>query len=318
MILLWGMPGDDPLMAVHDALLRRGAPVSFLDQRAVLRTEAELRVDGRVTGLLRLDGDELALEEIRAVYLRPYETARIPTVRAAGSEGATAHATALEDILVSWLDVTPALVLNRPAAMASNGSKPYQASLIRAAGLAVPDTLLTTEAESVRAFVEEHGRVIYKSISGVRSIVTALEGTELDRLDEVAWCPTQFQAWVPGVDVRVHVVGTELFSCEISSKADDYRYAAAQGDEARFRPSTLPPEVADACRRLARKLELPLAGIDLRRTPDGEWCCFEVNPSPGFTYFQAAVGHPIADAVAELLMSAPDPVHPMPTGVASA
>jgi len=48
-------------------------------------------------------------------------------------------------------------------------------------------------------------------------------------------------------------------------------------------------------------MSLVLAGNDLRRTPDGQWFCFEVNPSPGFTYYEQATGQPIADAIASIL-----------------
>ena len=44
-----------------------------------------------------------------------------------------------------------------------------------------------------------------------------------------------------------------------------------------------------------------LAGIDLRLTDDGRWFCFEVNPSPGFTYYEQATGQPIARSIARLL-----------------
>jgi D-alanine-D-alanine ligase-like ATP-grasp enzyme len=50
---------------------------------------------------------------------------------------------------------------------------------------------------------------------------------------------------------------------------------------------------------------LAVAGIDLRRTPEGQWYCFEVNPSPGFTYFQAQAGQAIDQAIAQLLLQAP-------------
>lgn len=53
---------------------------------------------------------------------------------------------------------------------------------------------------------------------------------------------------------------------------------------------------------LAELTELPLAGIDLRRTADNEWYCFEINPSPGFSYYENATGQPIADAIAGLLL----------------
>jgi D-alanine-D-alanine ligase-like ATP-grasp enzyme len=53
--------------------------------------------------------------------------------------------------------------------------------------------------------------------------------------------------------------------------------------------------------RLATAIGLPSAGIDLRRTQEGRWYCFEVNPSPGFTFYQDATGQRIAEAVAILL-----------------
>ena len=60
-------------------------------------------------------------------------------------------------------------------------------------------------------------------------------------------------------------------------------------------------ENVERCRRLAAGVNLPVAGIDLRVTAKGEWYCFEVNPSPGFTYYQDATGQPIAEAIAQFL-----------------
>ncbi len=54
--------------------------------------------------------------------------------------------------------------------------------------------------------------------------------------------------------------------------------------------------------RLAAGMGLLVAGIDLRVTPDDQWFCFEVNPSPGFTFYEDATGQPIAAAIADLLM----------------
>ena len=46
---------------------------------------------------------------------------------------------------------------------------------------------------------------------------------------------------------------------------------------------------------------LALAGIDLRRGRDGETYCFEVNPLPGFHFYERHSGQPISEAVAALL-----------------
>ena len=112
--------------------------------------------------------------------------------------------------------------------MGSNSSKPYQAQLIREYGFEVPPTLITNEPEQVLAFRAEHRRIVYKSISGVRSIVQTFDDDDLGRLRAIRWCPTQFQAFVEGVDVRVHVVGDEVFATECASDATDYRYAKRQ------------------------------------------------------------------------------------------
>ena len=186
--------------------------------------------------------------------------------------------------------------------MGSNGSKCYQAQLICANGFVVPETLVTNDPERVRAFYGRHQkRVIYKSISGVRSIVQLLKDEDLERLDAIRACPTQFQAFVAGTNVRVHTVGAEVFATAIHTEATDYRYATRQGSEAELEAFTLPDALAARCLKLAQGLGLAFAGIDLKFTPQGEVYCFEVNPSPAFSYYEAHTGQPIARSVARYL-----------------
>ena len=222
--------------------------------------------------------------------------------RAAGYESAAwFHAISVEDVLISWAQLTPAFVVNRPDAMAANGSKPYQGALIEAHGFCVPDTLITTDPVAALEFWERHGDVVYKSLSGIRSIVSRLAPEDLDRLDDLVWCPTQFQQYIAGDDYRVHVVGDDLFACRIASAADDYRYADASVS---MRACDLPADVARRCVELATAMDLPVAGLDLRRSNDGSWYCFEVNPSPGYTYFQESTSQPIDESIAQLLANA--------------
>jgi uncharacterized circularly permuted ATP-grasp superfamily protein len=49
---------------------------------------------------------------------------------------------------------------------------------------------------------------------------------------------------------------------------------------------------------------LEFYAADLARAPDGRWFCFEVNPSPGFTYYESHTGQPIAAAIADMLIAA--------------
>ena len=172
--------------------------------------------------------------------------------------------------------------------------------------------LMTTDPGAALEFRERHGKVIYKSISGIRSVVSSLGPEHLERLDDLAWCPTMLQEYVPGRDFRVHVVGAETFACEIICDAYDYRYAGRQGANVEIKACALGGDVLQKCKTLAAALSLPLAGLDLRCTPDGVWFCFEVNPSPGFTFYQSETGQPIAEAIARLLATAYPPAEKMP------
>jgi RimK-like ATP-grasp domain len=300
--LLWGPAADGALARVRAELEALGAPYRLLDQADVLDTHVSLAPAGG----LRWPGGEVDLADVAAVYVRCHDTRRVPRVAAAGPGSAEwAHATAVEDTLMCWLELTGAYVVNPPSAMAGNGSKPWQLGRIEAAGFAVPETLVTTAPDAAARFWARHGEVVYKSVSGVRSRVARLRAEDAARLADVAACPTQFQRHVPGTDVRVHVVGRQVFATEVACDADDYRYAHEQGhDTPALAPVVLPREVEARCRRLATVLHLPVAGIDLRRTPGGEWFCFEANPSPAFTYYERATGQPIARAIASLLAAA--------------
>jgi hypothetical protein len=303
MVLLWGVPFDPPIAAVEKILRREGVPYAFLDERAVLDTELKLRIDGQIGGTLCVSGDTVQLADITAVYPRPYDLELIQSIAAAGPESPEhLHAATLHHALSLWLDLTPAFVLNRPCEMALNYSKPYQASLIEACGFPIPETLLTTDAGAVCDFRKNHDGIVYKSVSAVRSIVSQLRPEDEARLPNVAWCPTQFQQRISGTEVRVHVIGDELFTCEIVTRADDYRYAGLSGDSLEILPYRLPEDCAAKCRALVSAMNFTIAGIDLRRE-NGAWYCFEVNPSPGFMYYQEQTGQPIDEAIARLLIA---------------
>lgn len=304
MILIWGLAGDGPVASVRRALERNRAAVAFVDQHALLASSIEVTCGGRVGGSIWTGGREFALDEVSAAYLRPYDPRRVLDAHHIKAGSAMWHlALAHEDALSCWSEMTTSFVINRPSAMASNNSKPYQAALIERHGMQVPQTLITTDVEAVAEFSARHGRIIYKSISGVRSIVSQLRDADIHRLTDIANCPVQFQEYVAGIDVRVHVIGDETFACEIRSEADDYRYPDRQHASVEIAVCTLPADVRETCHSLAVALELPVAGIDLRRTPADEWYCLEVNPSPGFTFYEEATGQPISDATARLLAS---------------
>lgn len=305
MILVCGGLADGVTELVCARLAHCGLPFRLLDL-------ASYPTGHRLAWTWGADGPEgwietgdwrLDLTDLTGVYLRflgpegrrPVEGAPEDDLAALRAEGDAG--------LAALAETLPCLVVNRISGGLANNSKPWQAATLAECGLAPPATIVTNDPDAARAFWEERrGAVVYKSASGVRSIVRRLEADDLDRLARLVDGPAQLQAYVPGVNVRTHVVGARIFATEIESGAAvDYRYAHLDGEEVAMTPIRLPDEIAEACLRAARAFDLVLAGIDLKRTPEGEWFCFEVNPCPGFLYYERHSGQPISAALADLL-----------------
>jgi glutathione synthase/RimK-type ligase-like ATP-grasp enzyme len=280
----------------------------MFNQRNFPVSDIEFEVAGNnIRGTLRLNGSCYNLEDFTGILTRTMDDQFLPELRGE-PEGSPArlHARALHEALMRWSELAPARVVNRAAPMGSNFSKPYQLQLIRKQGFQVPETLITNDPELVLQFRARHGKLIYKSISGVRSIVSTLNDEDEDRLELIRWCPTQFQQFIEGTNVRVHTVGEEVFATAANTTATDYRYAGRQaGEPAELTAVKISDSLARRCVDLARALGLAFAGIDLKFTPEGEVYCFEVNPSPAFSYYESNTGQPIAEAVARYLAGGP-------------
>lgn len=304
MILLCGIPSEDPIAMVAKALTELGMDYVMFNQRHFARAQMYYEIDrGRLLGKLTIDGRSHCLENFHGVYTRLMDIQQLPELaHEAADSPHRQQAQCLHDTLIHWYEIAPIRVVNRTGAMGSNFSKPYQSQLISQHGLRPPETLISNNPWTVRVFQKQQIRLIYKSMSGVRSIVQPLSDADLARFDLIRWCPTQFQAFVPGTNVRVHVVDKEIFATAIETEATDYRYAHSQnGTCARLTAVDLPTEIAQCCLVLVHSLGLAFAGIDLKITPEGKVYCFEVNPSPAFSYYQSQTRQPIAHAVARYL-----------------
>jgi hypothetical protein len=301
MILLCGVPSEAPLaLAIREAETL-DIPHLVLNQRQIDHWDLSVKFepDGP-TGSLWLGEREWPMQELTGIYARAIDPLTMPENQSSRSAPRDPHALArtafVSELLNDWLDIAPGRIVNRPSAMLTNVSKPFQAQLIVQAGFLTPTTLITNDPRRVSEFHAEHRRIVYKSCSSVRSIVQEWTGDE-QGLERIRCLPTQFQAFVPGTNVRVHVIADTVLASEIGSDAVDYRYSGRQGLSTEMRAIDLPEEIEDKCRRLTTSLGLSFSGIDLKRTPQGEWYCFEVNPSPGYSYFQEHTGQPIAETL---------------------
>lgn len=297
-MLIVGSPDDPHVDIVARGVRARGgdpAVVDFADAPARL----ELGFVG-ARGRLRLPDGDRELARVRAVYWRTANATRAsPRLRPDLREFAERETRwALESMLMQL----PARLVNAPPAVAAHRCKPVQSARVAALGVAVPATLVANDPAAIREFCGEHpGGVVVKPIGG-GAYVRRLTAADLERDDSMRASPMQYQQYVPGDDLRIYVVGERVFAGRIVT-ADPDRVDFRTDPTHRSEPLALTDAEQATCRAIARTLDLALAGIDVRRDPSGRWHFLEANPSPMFLRFAADTGHPIADALVDLLMS---------------
>ena len=117
MILLCGIRSEPPLALVAAELDRLGADTHWFDQRRALEISLGFEVaGGGVTGELADRDSHLPLDEVRAVYLRVMDDRLLPEVEHLPPDAPErASVRALHDKLAAWIEITPALVVNRAA-----------------------------------------------------------------------------------------------------------------------------------------------------------------------------------------------------------
>lgn len=178
-------------------------------------------------------------------------------------------------------------VLNRPNDGMSNYAKLYQLDLLELKRLRrVESVMFANGAMCMPARAASH---IYKSASGVRSVVR-----EVIKSDRHRWVrePVLFQPNIIGINIRVHVIGSRAIACICDSEAIDYRYANA----VKLKRLNLPKWLEKECIHISQQLRLVFAGIDLIQR-DNQFFLLEVNPAPGYAFFDldASISNALAD-----------------------
>lgn len=300
MILILGSRDDPHVTLIQGKIRQRGESAVCFDTRQ-FPTETKLSLFPQAMGAsyFEVDGEKIAFSMIRSVYWRTfmgiktqdYDDAHLKEMARREIESALGN-------LVRGLDC---LWVNSHAAIELHRYKGHQLSLLHRAGLRVPETLISNDGDEVRRFFEHHhGQVIYKPVrGGAHTSKVSEEDLSEARLRELFEAPVQFQEFIPGDDIRVYLVGEELFAAEILTDALDFR----RDRNARINPIDLPEAIMKDCRTLAKTLGLVFSGIDIRRTPSGEYVFLEGNPSPMFSYFEKVTGYPISDRLVDLLLS---------------
>ncbi len=315
MILAITHAGDDHAPLVMDALARLGAEAVVVDLSALPRagrltfaygdagSSRELRLDGRPA---------IRADELTAVWWRRPRPFMAADGLRPGDAALAARQTeeALMGLLAS-LGAAGVRLVNDPWRDEVASLKTRQLAAAERAGLSVPPTLVTSDPDAARAFLDACGPdgAIHKQLTATSDAwrpTRRVGPADLARLDALRYAPVILQTFVPGVDVRVAAVGDELFAAEIdargTSSPEDFRPVLA---DCRVAPCALPVGAAAAIRALLRDLGLTYSAIDLRRREDGSLAFLEINPGGQWYFVEQRTGQPITAALARHLAGGP-------------
>jgi len=273
-----------------------------------VQVSVELR-DGRWCGRLTAPHATLDLDAVQAVWYRSPEAYRMPPeLSPAEADHARVEAKyGLGGVLASL----PVLWCNHPARVADSAYKPVQLAHATAAGLTVPDTLITNEADAVRKFAAD-GPIVTKLVGGMaldedgfRKNVYTRRVTEDDLADMrgVGHTTHLFQRWVPKArECRAIIIGEHVTATAITAGSPaayvDYRtdYTSVS-----YELVTPPEQVTTGIRRLMDSFSLVYGALDFVITPDGEWVFLEINPTGQYGFIEHATGAPLTAQLADLL-----------------
>jgi hypothetical protein len=283
MILVCGHGSDPGIAQLLVVLQAMAAPFCMLELADL--EQARLQMDGGAQGLsaaLVWPQHRLALDAVTAVYVQPWGPAWADGALAAGS---------VPHPLWEWLDVTPALVVNRPMAVRAHAGSLAQARQIGAAGFLCPPVLVSSDEDDIRAFVQRHGQVLFTASNGVRGNASVQDDCWLERLHSQPALPIYFQAFVAGGVLHVLVVGRRVLAAEPAAPAD---WAGVE----------LPADVVARCVVLTEALGLSMSGIDLCLRPDGTYVCLAVHSLPSLEHCGVQMGERTVSALAQCLVAA--------------
>ncbi len=261
---------------------------------------------GRWSGTITTQHRTIDLDEVDAIWYRKptrfdFDPAMTATERAWAAAEAKAGVGGL-------LAAHPAKWVNHPHLISAADRKPVNLPLAASCGLAVADTLITSDPEAARAFCSDHpGEVVYKSLRGgprtEAGQAVALYTTEVtadDITDDVAHTAHLFQERIhpKAFEVRLTVVGESIFALRIDARTKagrvDWR---ADHDELDYSIIEVPALVRRGVVAMMKHLGLVYAAIDFIADEQGRWIfAGDLNPNG-----QWAWEHPLRDAIADAL-----------------
>jgi glutathione synthase/RimK-type ligase-like ATP-grasp enzyme len=308
-ILAISYPDEDHTQAVLAGLVKRNIPCALLNQAdypSVHPIAATWGGKAAPEARVKCASGWVQLSEVRVAWWRR-TTGYVAAPEITDPAMAAFATSETHEALEGLLDTLDCPWMNPRAADTAAHHKPLQWARATRVGLNLPDTLITNDPEQARAFVDRLGlgRVVVKPFLATHDVwreTRKLTTEDLNRFDQLRLAPVILQEFIDGVDLRITCVGQQLFTAEIdarkSSFPSDMRMVLG---ESVIAPLDLPAALQKALLALMRSLGLEYGAIDMRRTDDGRYAFFEVNPAGQWLFAEHYTGLPITAAVTQHL-----------------
>jgi hypothetical protein len=170
---------------------------------------------------------------------------------------------------------------------------------MRSIGFNVPDTYIFGDTNDARRILKPDKSFISKGCSSIRTKVIDVGPELFADLDLLEFVPSQFQKKINGPDVRVHIIGKEAVAIRIVSQNTDYRYDTSENE---YSLIEVPSHILKLCIKYCKQEKLIFAGIDFKiDSTDKKWYALDVNPMPGYDFYDRKIGNKISKALIKYL-----------------
>ncbi|MGW2283640.1 ATP-grasp domain-containing protein [Streptomyces phaeochromogenes] len=297
MLICLGSAADETFTYLTGNLLRMGLEAHVIDI-ASFAYSGSLQVDLKKPSqsFLQLGQRNHFLGDYSGAWVRLINISEQAPNERLSNRSADQH-----QALSIFFDIAPMAVVNPPSRSGGNYAKVAHGRILSSlADFEMPRSCLTDDQLVAKEFIISCPKgAVFKGASGQKTWACLYRKSDhAERLRLLANCPTLFQEYIPGPNVRVHVVGNQAFAEKITSPELDYR--TAKGN--RYEAISLPLEIRDPCILMCKNLGIPFMGIDfIIEEGSGNWIFLEANSAPCFQGYDIRANGKICRALGDYL-----------------
>lgn len=285
-------------------LVEQGTPVMRVDpENFPGRVDLTARSDagGGWAGHLATEHHRIELADIRSIWRRrPGDPGHLATSHREWIALESEHA------FYGILRALDAPWMNHPDAINRSRYKAWQLRLADRVGFKTPTTLLANVPGAAEEFAAS-APLIVKSVSGrhpenpplTMSTCAVPEGADFSGVAASATCLQQQIDKV--ADLRLTVVGEQMFPCFISTKDHTLDWRFLPVEECTWSIESIPDYIRVGVVEYMEAAGLAYAAFDFAVDADGTFWFLEANVNGQFGFVEIATGAPISQAIADWL-----------------